>query len=193
MKSDHDTRYIHFIELILAIMEEAVSCLIFSVSLIGQSSIIDLDYARAILDFNLFIVYLFIQIVFKYFTQGHMRIPFKRTTHTNGVLKNDGVLIIHNSTAHVFAGITLKTAMSQRKPEETVTIELISRDMMGIMRVLYREDVELRRHRDSNSYQTIYILENFKVSRDTDLFLEISDSSKIYKYNFTTWINVVVS
>ena len=91
------------------------------------------------------------------------------------------------------AGITLKSAMNQRKPEETVTIELISRDLLGIMRVLYREDVELRRHRDANYYQTIYIHENFKVSRDTYLFLDISDSSKIYKYNFTTWINVVVS
>ena len=121
-----------------------------------------------------------------------MRIPFKQTTHTNGVLKNDGVLTIHNSTAHVFAGITIKDKQNQM-PDETVTIELISRDMMGIMRVLYREDVELGRHRDSNSYQTIYIHENFKVSRDTYLFLDISDSSKIYKYKFTSWMNIVVS
>ena len=84
---------------------------------------------------------------------------------------------------------------TRRVHGEIVTVELVSRNIVGMMRVLYRKDVTLRGSWYGNrvSDQTFYIRENFKVSRDTNLFIEISDSSKLWRYSFASWLNVIIS
>ena len=129
------------------------------------------------------------------FIIGHTRIPFKQITPRNGTRKNNGIYIFQNGTAHVFAGITVVNKETRRVHDQIVTVELVSRNTVGMMRVLYRKDVTLRGswHGNQVSYQTFYIRENFKVSRDTKLFIEISDSSKLWGYSFASWINGVVN